>query len=65
MKTIRIQGMSCRHCVESVTRVLSAIEGVSNVRVDLEKGEAAYEETGVIDDQKIREEIRKAGYEVL
>ena len=37
MKTIlNVEGMMCSHCENRVTTVLSAIEGVTSVAVDLE-----------------------------
>ena len=35
--------MSCQHCVASTTKALEAIDGINNVTVDLQKGEAHYE----------------------
>ena len=40
MTTIKIRGMSCQHCVMAVTKALGGIDGIKDVRVDLEKGEA-------------------------
>jgi copper chaperone len=64
MKTIKVKGMSCQHCVMAVTKALSAIEGIKNVRVDLKSGSASYEETKQIDPQVIADTVKKAGYEV-
>jgi copper chaperone len=64
MKTIRIEGMSCQHCVMAVTKALSAVAGIRNVKVDLARGEAAYEEEGTVNPEAIREAVRKAGYKV-
>lgn len=38
--TIPIGGMSCGHCVKSVTNQLSGMSGVTGVNVSLERGEA-------------------------
>lgn len=38
--TLKISGMTCGGCVNSVTSVLKPIEGVSDVKVTLEPGEA-------------------------
>ena len=38
--TMRVQGMTCGGCVASVTRVLKAIDGVKEVDVKLDPGEA-------------------------
>lgn len=64
MTTIKIKGMSCQHCVMAVTKALGKIAGISDVKVDLAKGEATFTETGAVDRDLIRREIEKAGYEV-
>ena len=56
--------MSCQHCVIAVTKALSAINGVKNVRVDLKTGTVTYDEDKPIDAQVIAEAVKKAGYEV-
>lgn len=65
MATIRIKGMSCQHCVMAVTKALGGIEEITDVRVDLEKGEATFSEATPVDRQQIREKIKKAGFEVV
>lgn len=65
MKSIKIKGMSCQHCVIAVTKALNALEGIKNVRVDLKSGLATYEEVKPVDPQKIGAAIKKAGYEVV
>ena len=37
---LEIDGMSCQHCVKTVTDALTALEGVQRVKVNLRKGEA-------------------------
>ncbi|MFV9691178.1 MAG: heavy-metal-associated domain-containing protein [Desulfobacteria bacterium] len=65
MATIKIKGMSCNHCVMAVTRALNEIEGIENVKVDLAKGEADFDEVKPVDMDLVRKAIRKAGYEVV
>jgi copper chaperone len=65
MKSVKIKGMSCQHCVMAVTKALGALEGIKNVQVDLESGLATYEEVKPVDPQKIAAAIKKAGYEVV
>lgn len=65
MATIKIKGMSCQHCVMAVTKALSSIEGIKEVRVDLEKGEATFTEASPVDPKAISEKIKKAGFEVV
>ncbi len=64
MATIQIKGMSCNHCVMAVTKALSGIDGIGNVKVDLAKGEATFDETKPVDRALIRQSIKKAGFEV-
>lgn len=62
MTTIRIKGMSCQHCVASVTKALEQLPGVSQVKVNLDKSEATY--FGDIDDSIIKQAIARIGFEV-
>jgi copper chaperone len=64
MTTIRIKGMSCNHCVMAVTKALNGIEGVKNVKVDLQKGQASFDEEKPVDSETVRGQIKKAGFEV-
>lgn len=65
MTTIKIKGMSCNHCVVAVDKALNEIEGIKDVKVDLQKGEATFEEPMPLDMNIVRERIKKAGYEVV
>ncbi len=61
---IRIRGMTCQHCVASVKRALEAVEGVSEVKVDLEKGVATFVGKGTDSLEKAKRAVKEAGYEV-
>jgi copper chaperone len=63
-RTIKVKGMSCQHCVNAVSKTLSAIEGIQGVTIDLAEGEVTFEEVRPVDDALIRERIEKAGYEL-
>ncbi|MBE0585987.1 MAG: heavy-metal-associated domain-containing protein [Desulfofustis sp.] len=63
MTTIRIKGMSCQHCVASVTKALQELPGVSEVKVDLEKGEATYK--GTAPTEAIAQAVKTIGFEVI
>ena len=65
MKSIKIKGMSCQHCVMAVTRALSAVEGIKNVKVDLKSGTAIYEEEKAVDPMVVEAAVKMAGYEVV
>ena len=64
MKTIKIKGMSCQHCVMAVTKALNAIDGIENVQVNLETQAASYDETRPVDMALIKDTVKKAGYDV-
>ena len=65
MTTIKVKGMSCQHCVASVTKALSDIDGVTDVQVSLEKGEATFNEKNQVAEQTIKDAITKIGFEVV
>jgi len=64
MRTIKIKGMSCQHCAKAVIKTLSEIDGVKDVKVDLAKALATFEETKPVETETIKDRIKKAGYEV-
>ena len=64
MKTIKIKGMTCNHCVMAVTRALEKIDGIKDVKVDLAKAEATFDEVKPVDMEVVKERIRKAGYDI-
>jgi copper chaperone len=47
----------------AVSKALKEIPGVSNVDVNLDKGEATYDRDASVSPELIRERIEKAGYE--
>ncbi|MGE4299365.1 MAG: heavy-metal-associated domain-containing protein [Desulfovibrionaceae bacterium] len=63
MTTVKVKGMSCQHCVQSVTKAVSAVAGVANVKVDLMAGTASYEETTPVDVAAVKAAIVKVGFE--
>lgn len=66
--TVSISGMTCGHCVDSVTEEISAIEGVRNVTVDLNKGgisTATVTSEHDIEPEQIGEAVAEAGYVVV
>jgi len=57
-----VVGMTCGHCVSSVTEEVTEIAGVSNVDVDLASGNVAVTATEPISDDAIRAAVEEAGY---
>jgi copper chaperone CopZ len=60
---VRIDGMSCQHCVRAVFTALAGVEGVT--RADVGIGVAEVEHDGSVTVDKLREAIDIAGYHVL
>jgi copper chaperone len=63
--TLKIQGMTCNHCVMRVAKALKGTAGVQDAQVDLQKGEAVV----TYDDSKVTPEklsfaVVEAGYKV-
>lgn len=65
MTTLKVKGMSCQHCVMSVTKALNQLNGVQNVQVDLEKGEVRFDNVKGVAAEQIAKAIVDAGYEVI
>jgi copper chaperone len=65
MKSIKIKGMSCQHCVMAASKALSAVDGIQNVQIDLKTGAATYEEAKPVDAKTVAAAIKKAGYDVV
>ena len=61
--TYAVQGMTCEHCVRSVTEEVSEVPGVTAVDVDLASGRLTV--TGAPDAAAVRAAVVEAGYEVV
>jgi len=64
MTTIKVKGMRCGHCVASVTKALEALDGATNVRVDLATGAASFDEVRPVEKAQVRAAIEAIGFEV-
>jgi uncharacterized membrane protein YraQ (UPF0718 family)/copper chaperone CopZ len=60
---LKIEGMTCEHCVSNVTRALRESRGVEDATVDLKKGEAVVK-GGDLDMTLLREAVESLGYKV-
>jgi copper chaperone len=59
--TFEVTGMTCGHCVMTVTEAISAVAGVSGVQVDLASGRAVV--TGSqVDASAVADAVAAAGY---
>ncbi|MDL2290127.1 heavy-metal-associated domain-containing protein [Paludibacteraceae bacterium OttesenSCG-928-F17] len=63
-KTLRIEGMSCPHCVNRVEKALNAVEGIT-AKVDLATNTAHVELSRNIDDSELKNIVESAGYKVV
>lgn len=63
--TLQVTGMSCMGCVNSVKRLLSAVEGVQTIEVDLAKGLVSVEHTEQVAAETLRDTIDSGGYKVV
>lgn len=62
MIKLKIEGMTCPHCVNAVKEALSAVSGVSTVSsVDLETGTADVE--GNAEAEALVAAVKEAGYD--
>ena len=62
---LKVKGMSCQHCVMSVTKALGQLEGIKNVQVDLAKGEVRFDNPKAVAPDRIEKAISDAGYQVI
>ena len=63
-KTLKIEGMMCKHCVAHVTKALEAIEGVVP-EVSLEDKAAYLTLEKDVPDEVLKKAVSDAGYEVI
>jgi copper ion binding protein len=59
-----VTGMTCSHCVASVTEEISEIDGVTDVAVDLPTGTVTVTSSKPLDDADIHAAVKEAGYQV-
>jgi copper chaperone len=59
---IKVEGMSCQHCVSAVKKALESLQGVEAVQVDLEKGEVRFVRSEGVSLDQVRAAVEGAGY---
>ena len=62
--TWTVTGMTCGHCVASVTEEVSEIDGVEDVAVDLATGAVTVTSTTPLEDDAMRAAVEEAGYQL-
>jgi len=63
--TYSVSGMTCQHCVQSVTEEISGLEGVQAVTVDLPTGQVTVESENPLQDTVVRAAVDEAGYQLV
>ena len=62
-QTYTVSGMTCQHCVTSVTEEVSEVDGAERVMVNLDDGTLVVEGDAAPD--AVRAAVAEAGYEVV
>ncbi|GII93440.1 heavy-metal-associated domain-containing protein [Sinosporangium siamense] len=60
--TYKVEGMTCGHCVSSVTEEVTGVAGVTGVDVDLATGAVKVTSSEPLDDAVIGAAVKEAGY---
>ena len=65
-ESLKVEGMTCQHCVQTITDALEKIAGTNKVAVDLDKKEVQVdyndEKTNL---QEISDKIVEVGFELV
>ncbi|GAA1902521.1 hypothetical protein GCM10009716_10510 [Streptomyces sodiiphilus] len=59
-----VTGMTCGHCVTSITQEVEKVAGVTGVNVDLATGKLTVTSEGGVEDTAVAEAVTEAGYEL-
>ncbi|MFI7483937.1 heavy-metal-associated domain-containing protein [Kocuria sp. M1R5S2] len=65
--TVNVSGMTCQHCVRSVTEELGELDGVDNVDVELVPGGVSHvvvTASRELSDEEVAEAVEDAGYSI-
>ena len=63
---LKIKGMSCQHCVVSISKALKDLKGVKDVKVSLEKGSAEVNyDDKLVTLSRMKDAVVDAGYTVI
>ena len=63
--TLKVEGMTCGHCVGRVQKALDAAPGVLEVKVDLASATAEIRFSAATDAAKLAEIVTEAGYPAM
>jgi len=63
--TYTVAGMTCGHCVRSVTEEVTKIAGVTGVDVDLASGAVRVASRTPVDSVAVADAVEEAGYKLV
>ena len=63
--TFTVTGMTCGHCVASVTEEVAEVAGITDVDVDLGNGRLTVTSDAPIDGAAVRAAVEAAGYAIV
>ena len=63
--TYTVSGMTCGHCVSSVTEEVTKIPGVTDVKVDLASGAVTITSETAVEEAAVKAAVDEAGYELV
>jgi copper ion binding protein len=63
-QTYTVTGMTCSHCVNSVSSEIQQIPGVTDVQVDLTSGAVTVTSDEPVDESAVAAAVDEAGYEL-
>ena len=64
-ETVKIRGMMCEHCENTVKKALEALPGVEKAEVSHETGTAVLSLAGEVDEETVRKAVEDKDYEFL
>ena len=63
--TYTVSGMTCGHCVSSVTEEVAGIPGVTDVQVELASGALTITSETPVEETAVKAAVDEAGYELV
>jgi copper chaperone len=64
--TLKVQGMTCQHCVKAIEKSVGKLSGVAEVAVNLANGQVdVHMDERQVVEAELRAAIESAGYQVM
>jgi copper chaperone len=60
-----VAGMTCGHCVASVTEEVGELDGVTSVEVDLASGRVTVTSSAPLSEEAVQAAVDSAGYQLV